>query len=163
MKRVNGVISWDECFMEMAHLIAQRSKDPNTQVGAVIVDGHNKVVSMGYNGMPLTSTYGDHQLIPENNDDVYPWVVDDDPKKCKYSYVVHAELNAILSSPRKSNSDYLTLYSTHQICNECAKAIVQWGVSVVIYDIPRDNWQTKVGTLILNNAGIDCSKYKEGK
>ena len=45
-------ISWDECFMRMANVIAERSKDPSTQTGAVIADQNNVVVGLGYNGMP---------------------------------------------------------------------------------------------------------------
>lgn len=45
-------ISWDECFMRMAHIIAERSKDPSWQAGAVIADERNVVVGLGYNGFP---------------------------------------------------------------------------------------------------------------
>ncbi|MEG1463000.1 MAG: cytidine deaminase, partial [Anaerorhabdus sp.] len=51
MKREN-VLNWDQYFMGLAHLSALRSKDPSTQVGAVIVDSTNRVVSIGYNGLP---------------------------------------------------------------------------------------------------------------
>ena len=51
-KRTEGVLSWDDTFMGIAKLIAQRSKDPNTQVGAVIVGKDKRILSLGYNGMP---------------------------------------------------------------------------------------------------------------
>ena len=51
MKRKN-VLTWDEYFMGLAHLSAMRSKDPSTQVGAVIVSNEHRVVSIGYNGFP---------------------------------------------------------------------------------------------------------------
>ena len=46
-------LSWDEYFMSVAYLASMRSKDPNTQVGACIVDSNNKILSMGYNGFPM--------------------------------------------------------------------------------------------------------------
>ena len=83
------VISWEEYFMGLAHLSALRSKDPNTQVGACIIDKENKVVSIGYNGMPRGC-----------DDQDFPWQREGDFLNTKYAYVVHAELNAILNSPR---------------------------------------------------------------
>ena len=88
MKR-NDYISWDEYFMGVALLAAKRSKDPNTQVGACIVDENNIIISTGYNGFP----YG-------CSDDTFPWERDGDDTK--YKYVVHAELNAILNANGKS-------------------------------------------------------------
>ena len=107
------IISWDEYFMGLAHLSALRSKDPNTQVGACIVDEDKKVVSIGYNGMPRGC-----------DDNKMPWD--------KYAYVVHAELNAILNSPRtlKDTILYVSLFP----CNECAKAIIQSGIKKIYYE-----------------------------
>lgn len=115
------IISWDEYFMGLAHLSALRSKDPNTQVGCCIVDNDNKVVSIGYNGMPRGC-----------KDEDMPWAREGDFKKTKYAYVVHAELNAILNSPRSLKG--CTLYVSLFPCNECAKAIIQAGIKKVIYE-----------------------------
>ena len=115
------IISWDEYFMGLAHLSALRSKDPNTQVGCCIVDNDNKVVSIGYNGMPRGC-----------KDEDMPWAREGDFKKTKYAYVVHAELNAILNSPRSLKG--CTLYVYLFPCNECAKAIIQAGIKKVIYE-----------------------------
>ena len=95
------IISWDEYFMGLAHLSALRSKDPNTQVGACIVDEDKKVVSIGYNGMPRGCV-----------DAKMPWSREGDFKNTKYAYVVHAELNAILNSPRslKNTILYVSLF-----------------------------------------------------
>ena len=84
-------ISWDEYFMGVAILASKRSKDPNTQVGACIVDKNNIILSTGYNGFP----YG-------CSDDVYSW--SRTGEDTKYSYVVHAELNAILNARGKNLS-----------------------------------------------------------
>lgn len=120
MKRANA-ISWETYFMGIAHLSALRSKDPNTQVGAVIVDPENKVVSIGYNGFPKGCS-----------DDEYPWVNEGSSLETKYVYVVHAELNAILNSPRSVKG--CTLYVSLFPCHECAKAIIQAGIQEIVYE-----------------------------
>ena len=83
MKR-QDYISWDEYFMGIAMLSAERSKDNNTQVGACIVNDENKILSLGYNGMPVGC-----------DDDFMPWEREGNPVNTKYMYVCHAEMNAI--------------------------------------------------------------------
>lgn len=119
MKR-QDYISWDEYFMGIALLSAQRSKDSNTQVGACIVSADNKIVSVGYNGMPTGC-----------QDDEMPWEREGDFLHTKYPFVCHAELNAILNSTASVRG--CTLYVTLFPCNECAKAIIQSGIRRVIY------------------------------
>ncbi len=141
MKREN-YISWDEYFMGVALLAAQRSKDPNTQVGACIVSENNIILSTGYNGFPAGCS-----------DDEYPW--DREGSETKYPYVVHAELNAILNANGKSligSKIYVALFP----CNECAKAIIQSGVKEVIYlsDKYADTDATKASKRMLNSAGV---------
>ena len=87
MKR-QDYISWDEYFMGIALLSAMRSKDNNSQVGACIVSPENKILSLGYNGMPIGC-----------NDDDMPWEREGSDLDTKYMYVCHSELNAILNSP----------------------------------------------------------------
>lgn len=120
MKRTN-VLSWDEYFMGLAHLSAYRSKDPSTQVGACIVSSDNKVVGIGYNGFPKGVS-----------DDIFPWAREGEYSETKYPYVVHAELNAILNSNTELRgcSIYVSLFP----CNECAKAIIQSGISRIVYE-----------------------------
>lgn len=120
MKR-EDYLSWDEYFMGIALLSAQRSKDPGTQVGACIVGQDNKILSMGYNGMPIGCS-----------DDVMPWDRDGDPLNTKYLFVCHAEFNAILNHGR-TGLDGAKVYTTLFPCNECAKAIIQSGIKEVIY------------------------------
>ena len=114
-------ISWDEYFMGVALLSAQRSKDPNTQVGACIVSSDNKILSMGYNGFPIGCS-----------DDEFPWNREGDPYNNKYFYTTHSELNAILNY-RGGSLDGAKLYVSLFPCNECAKAIIQAGIRTVIY------------------------------
>lgn len=120
MKRKN-VLTWDEYFMGLAHLSAMRSKDPSTQVGAVIVSNEHRVVSIGYNGFPNGC-----------GDDVFPWDREGEFGNTKYPYVVHAELNAILNS--KNDLRGCSLYVSLFPCNECAKAIIQSGISRIVYE-----------------------------
>lgn len=120
MKR-EDYLSWDEYFMGVALLSAQRSKDPGTQVGACIVGQDNKILSMGYNGMPIGCS-----------DDEMPWERDGAPLDTKYLFVCHAELNAILNHGR-AGLEGAKVYTTLFPCNECAKAIIQSGIREVIY------------------------------
>ena len=141
-------ISWDEYFMGVAILASKRSKDPNTQVGACIVDQNNIILSTGYNGFP----YG-------CSDDVYSW--SRTGEDTKYSYVVHAELNAILNA-RGKNLSGAKIYVDLFPCNECAKAIIQSGIKEVIY--LYDKYATEKSTIaskkMLASAGVKMTMLK---
>lgn len=150
MKR-NDYISWDEYFMGVSLLASKRSKDPNTQVGACIVDQNNIILSTGYNGFP----YG-------CSDDTFPWERDGDDTK--YHYVVHAELNAILNA-RGKNLNGAKLYVDLFPCNECAKAIIQSGIGEVVYlyDKYADSKGTIASKRMLTSAGIKLTQFKTDK
>ena len=150
MKRTD-YISWDEYFMGVALLAAKRSKDPSTQVGACIVDDNNVILSTGYNGFP----YG-------CSDDVYPW--EREGSDTKYNYVVHAELNAILNA-RGKNLKGAKLYVDLFPCNECAKAIIQSGISEVVYlyDKYADSAATIASKKMLTSANIKLTQFKSEK
>ncbi|NLY62663.1 MAG: dCMP deaminase family protein [Erysipelothrix sp.] len=120
MKR-QQVLNWNEYFMSVAHLSALRSKDPNTQVGACIVNDDNVIVGIGYNGLPKGCS-----------DDEFPWGNVGETLDTKYAFVVHAELNAILNS--YSSLKDCTIYVSLFPCNECAKAIIQSGITKIIYE-----------------------------
>ena len=141
-------ISWDEYFMGVAILASKRSKDTNTQVGACIVDQNNIILSTGYNGFP----YG-------CSDDVYSW--SRTGEDTKYSYVVHAELNAILNA-RGKNLSGAKIYVDLFPCNECAKAIIQSGIKEVIY--LYDKYATEKSTIaskkMLASAGVKMTMLK---
>ena len=113
-------ISWDRYFMGVALLSAERSKDPNTQVGACIVNRKNRIVGIGYNGFP-------HGV----SDDEFPWEASDVFVESKYPYVVHAEPNAILNAnaPVEDCVIYVTLFP----CHECVKLIIQSGIREIVY------------------------------
>lgn len=143
-------ISWDEYFMGIALLSAKRSKDPSTQVGACIVDKDNKVVSIGYNGMPRYCD--DEQLSWNKNDDL----------DSKYLYVCHAEFNAILNTRDGSHLNGCKIYVTLFPCNECAKAIIQTGIKEVIYlsDKYKDELSTRASKKLLDVAGVKYRPYE---
>ena len=103
--------------MRIAHVISQRSKDPSTQGGAVLVDQDNIVVGLGYNGFPRGIT--DEQL---------PWERKGDFLETKYAYVVHAEENAVYNANAQTKD--CKLYCTLFPCNECVKTIIQNGITV---------------------------------
>ena len=121
IKPRENYISWDECFMRIAHTIAERSKDPSTQAGAVLVNQTNVVVGMGYNGWPRGIEVED-----------LPWDREGEFENTKYAYVCHAEENAIYNANNvtKDCKMYCTLFP----CNECAKTIIQNGVKEVIFE-----------------------------
>ncbi|MDD3923771.1 MAG: dCMP deaminase family protein [Erysipelotrichaceae bacterium] len=149
MKR-EKVLSWDEYFMGLAHLSAMRSKDPSTQVGACIVNASNRVVGIGYNGLP-------HGC----DDDKFPWDREGRTLDTKYVYVVHAELNAILNSTTSLNG--CTLYVSLFPCNECAKAIVQAGIKKIVYESDKysDTDIVKASKRILNAANVELELMDE--
>lgn len=148
MKR-QDYISWDEYFMGIAILSTYRSKDPNTQVGACIVNDENKILSIGYNGAPRGV-----------NDDIMPWAREGSFMETKYAYVCHSELNAILnySGDLKDTTIYVTLFP----CNECAKVIVQSGIKEIVYlsDKYSDTESTKVSKKIFDEVGIKYRQYQ---
>ena len=148
MEKFNN-ISWDEYFMGMAVLSSLRSKDPSTQVGAVIVNDENKVVSIGYNGMPRH--IHDCDLTWEKGEGL----------NSKYLYVCHAELNAILNARNGASLANCTVYVTLFPCNECTKALIQVGIKEVVYldNKYADTTGVQASKKMLDLAGIKVRQY----
>ena len=144
-----GYLSWDETFMLMSKLIAERSKDPSTHTGACIVDENNVVVGLGYNGFPRGC-----------DDDKLPWCREGDTLNVKYTYVFHAEANAIMNSNKSVRG--CRLYCHLFPCNECAKIIIQSGIKEVIYesDKYKDVDIFKAGRKLLKMAKVKLRQYK---
>lgn len=147
LKKRQDYITWDEYFMGVALLSARRSKDPSTQVGACIINDKNKIVGAGYNGLPMGC-----------DDDEFPWEKQGDFLNTKYPYICHAELNAILNNigmDLKGCKIYTALFP----CNECSKAIIQSGISEVIYlsDKYEGSDIFKASKIMLDKAGV---KYR---
>lgn len=150
MAKRDDYLSWDEYFMGVALLSSYRSKDPNTQVGACIVNDNNKIMSMGYNGFPNGCS-----------DDEFPWERDGEAYDTKYPYVCHAELNAILNNSG-ANLHGCRIYVALFPCNECAKAIIQSGIKEVIYisDKYADTPMTRASKRMLTAAGVKLTKLE---
>ena len=143
-------MSWDDYFMAVAFLTAQRSKDPNTQVGACLVDESKRIVGLGYNGFPAGCS-----------DDYLPWSrkADSNLHK-KYHYVVHAEVNAILN---KGSADLrgATLFVALFPCNDCAKMIIQAGIREVVFmsDQYHDTPGCRASRILLRMAGVKLRRH----
>ena len=143
-----GALSWDDYFMSVAFLSSMRSKDPNTQIGACIVNQEKRIVGIGYNGFPRGC--GDHEL---------PWARTSESGnelETKYPYVCHAEVNAILN---KNSADVqgCTLYVGLFPCNECAKMVIQSGIREVVF--LSDKYKTS-NSMIASRKLFDMAKVK---
>lgn len=141
---------WDDTWMALCKLIAKRSKDPNTQVGACIVNQENHMVGMGYNGFPTRC-----------NSDLLPWDREGDPLDTKYMYICHAESNAIDNGDTdemKGSKLYVTLFP----CNECAKRIIQKRIIEVIYmsDKYHDTDSATAARKMFKMAGVKTRKFE---
>jgi dCMP deaminase len=107
--------------MGIAVLSSMRSKDPNTQVGACIVNIDQRIIGIGYNGFPKGCL-----------DSQFPWdSTADNPTNTKYMYVIHAEQNAILNATKPLTG--CILYVTLFPCHDCTKVIIQSGIREIIY------------------------------
>lgn len=146
-------LSWDDYFMSVAFLSSMRSKDPNTQVGACIVNGEKRIVGIGYNGFPRGCA-----------DDALPWARHSESGnelETKYPYVCHAEVNAILN---KNSADVqgCSLYVGLFPCNECAKMIIQSGIREVVF--LSDKYKTSNSMIasrkLLNMAKVNLRQHK---
>ncbi|XP_005105001.1 deoxycytidylate deaminase [Aplysia californica] len=153
-KRTN-YLEWQEYFMSIAFLSAQRSKDPRTQVGACIVNKDNKIVGIGYNGMPMGCP-----------DDMMPWNRAENDSKEKWlqsksPYVCHAELNAVLN---KNLADVIgcSIYVALFPCNMCAQIIIQSGIREVVYysDKYHNKPEFVASRFLMDTAGVKYRQFR---
>jgi dCMP deaminase len=152
MKR-EDYITWDEYFMGVALLAGMRSKDPSSQVGACIVSQDHKILSIGYNGLPVGCS-----------DEDFPWEREGEFLDTKYPYVTHSELNAILNY-RGGSLEGATLYVSLFPCNECAKAIIQSGIKKIVYDCDKYNGSdaNTASKRLLQAAGVAYVPYQRSE
>jgi dCMP deaminase len=134
--------------MRMSHLIAERSKDPSTQAGAVVVNDNNVVVGVGYNGFPRGI-----------KNDALPWEREGAYENTKYAYVCHAEENAIYNANNSTKG--CKIYCNLFPCNECAKTIIQNGIKEIIYESDKyaDTAIVKASKKLLRLAGVTSRQY----
>jgi dCMP deaminase len=148
MKRAR-YLGWDQYFMGVATLSSFRSKDPSTQVGACIVNLDKRIVGIGYNGLPKGCS-----------DDLFPWDSEGKYLDTKYPYVVHAEANAILNATTllQNSTIYVTLFP----CNECAKLIIQSGITEIVYQSDKNQHTEafQASKKMLDAAGIKVRKVE---
>lgn len=146
---------WDRRFLELAEHVARWSKDPSTQVGAVLVNPDTKViVGLGYNGFARGVNDSTERL---NN------------RELKYKYVVHAEVNAILMAGEKAKGGVMYVHPAFAIpciCHDCCKTAIQAGVSEIVGINPSPEfverakrWQDSIDTAkaMCDEAGV---KYR---
>ena len=136
--------------MGVALLSARRSKDPNTQVGACIVNDKRKIVGAGYNGLPTGC-----------DDDEFPWEKQGDLLQTKYPFICHAELNAILNNIGMDLQG-CKIYTALFPCNECTKAIIQSGIKEVIFLSDKyDGTDVSIASKkMLDTAGVTYRKVQ---
>lgn len=146
-------ISWDTYFMLVALISTERSKDPSTQVGAVIVK-NNRILSVGYNGTPKGMS-----------DDDMPWdslgEQTGDVMQIKNSFVVHAEANAFNNLPLGTDLNGAIMYVTFSPCHLCAQRIASSGIEKVIYlEKYRKEIEFVLSKTILDYAGISLEQME---
>lgn len=155
MNKRKDYLAWDEYFMAIAKLSAMRSKDPSTQVGACIVSNDNRILSIGYNGAPNGF-----------DDEKFPWGREGNNLDTKYPYVCHAEMNAILNyRGNKKDLENAKIYVDLFPCNECAKEIIQSGITEVVYlsDKYKDTNEVVASKRLFDACGVTYRALDEEK
>jgi len=128
----NRTVKWNNRYLDMARLIGSWSKDPSSKIGAVAVGEDGQILSAGYNGFPRRLADLGHRL---------------DDRETKYKYVVHAEMNIVYNASLNGISlKGSTVYVDGlPCCSECAKGLIQAGISRVVVrltDIKKsDKWR----------------------
>lgn len=139
---------WQSRFFDLAKLVATWSKDPSSQVGAVVVDDKKRIVSVGFNGLPMGVADTEERL---------------NVRELKYELIVHAEANAILTAPKSVSGCTIYVYP-YLPCSRCAGAIIQSGIKkVVVQDLPiPERWldNFNLAKSILNEAGVEVEIVK---
>jgi dCMP deaminase len=138
---------WDTRFLGLAAYISAWSKDPSSQVGAVITDG-NRIVSLGYNGFAAGV-----EDRPERLND----------RDCKLNLTIHAEENAMIFAKRDLTD--CTVYVTHPPCPRCASKLVQEEISRIVYIAPSEDFLSRwaddirLSNEMYQEAGIEVTQY----
>ena len=148
-----SLLDWHSMFMGVALLAAARSKDARKRNGACIASADYKILGVGYNGLPRGC----------DDDDPAYWADDDeDPLHSRHSYIVHAEVNAILNCvvlPLTGG----TIYATQFPCPRCVQSIIQVGIRRVVYleQKPHQVAAIAAANKMLRDAGIEVQSLAE--
>ena len=138
---------WIDAFMDTAERFAQLSSAKRLQVGAVVVKD-NRIISIGYNGMPSGWTNECEEIVEVHEDGGLVTKTKDE--------VIHAEANAISKLAKSGDSgDKADLFCTHAPCVHCAKMIYGAGIKKVYY---RNSYRDDLGLQFLQKCGIDIEK-----
>jgi len=146
-EQFSSIDKWNLRFLFLAKHVATWSKDPSTKVGAVIFDPENRVVSLGYNGLPMGLNDGNIQ-----------------DRERKYKTILHAEINAILFSTR-SLKDCTIATWPFMPCSNCSSAIIQSGIKRCIFPRAYGDRATRWADSFLiaseqfEEAGIEMTQY----
>ena len=145
------ISKWDEKYLDLARYFSTWSKDPNTQVGAVVIGKQGQILSQGYNGFP--------RGVVDSKDRL-------EEREVKLKYVVHAEQNCIYNASLHGASlSGSTLY-VHglPVCNECAKGVVQVGIKRVVMKFPAEisaSWDESFfySSSMFKEAGVVFNRF----
>jgi dCMP deaminase len=147
---LNNQTKWDKRFLTLATLVATWSKDPSTQVGAVITKGKH-IISLGFNGFPAGVEDSEEALADRD---------------IKYQMILHAEVNAIHAAHTKLEG--CTLYTTpFAPCCRCAAQVIQVGIKRIVSlktpEILAFRWKKEldIASAMYKEAGIDLVIYPQ--
>jgi dCMP deaminase len=141
-------MTWDEYGMSLASAVAAKSKDPSTQVGCVILDSENRVVSTGYNGLP--------RRVPDDATIL-------DNREIKLNLVLHAEENALLFA-RQSLEGCTAYVWPMPPCSRCAAKLAQVGIMRVVAPKPspeqahRWGWSLDLAAWVYEKAEMTLTE-----
>ncbi|MES9869562.1 MAG: dCMP deaminase family protein [Sedimenticola sp.] len=139
---------WDTRFLGLAAHISAWSKDPSSQVGAVITDG-NRIVSLGYNGFAAGVVDAPDRLEDRNT---------------KLNLTIHAEENAMIFAKRDLTD--CTVYVTHPPCPRCASKLIQEEVARIVSIAPSDDFLSRwaddleLSMQMYREAGVEFTTYE---
>ena len=138
-------IDWETLWMTMALTVAQRSIDPSTKHGCIIVDNKNRLISIGYNSFPRQCIEGSLPLTrPE-----------------KYMAIIHSETNAIINAGDR-DLEGSTVYVTGHPCVNCFGNMLNAGVAKIIYGPVGSHCLDKEHIILIQKMNIS-SKTLENK
>ncbi len=143
-----AIPGWDQYYLAICKVVAARSKDPNTQIGCVIVGPAREIRTTGYNSFPR----GIRDNVPERRE-----------RPTKYLWIEHAERNAICNAARCGTAlEHCTIYVEIMPCMDCGRAIVQAGIQEVVvsnermeaYSSDQYDQQFRMVEVLFQEAGV---------
>lgn len=145
------ISKWDEKYLDLARYFSTWSKDPNTQVGAVVIGKSGQILAQGYNGFPRGVVDSKERL---------------EQRELKLKYVVHAEQNCIYNASLHGACLHGSTLYVHglPVCNECAKGVVQVGIKRVVMKFPAEisaSWDESFfySSSMFKEAGVAFTRY----